>query len=297
MLSASPTSSSHLLPLLLTLPRELRDLVYAYTVDDDQPYDITNTEPQVPTNHPIVSAEWLEAIYTHQVCSVTFLGQEISDAKLVPDSTWGRHPQYKRFVRRLIVNVTESPLVSSEYDEQTERVSTDPQTDVQREWTKLLTLPRLGSLTINMQKRHGQFFVFEDFNPVIYQLREQIPRPNITFCISFDTILEQMWNTFAQPDPEGPNRLMAAEVFYKPMGFVDVSELIEPPTDKDREYVEEHLSGTTDPGCRNIAAGLLDENRTNRRILAPYYVVKEPELLRVLMAEHYAFTRVACERK
>jgi hypothetical protein len=74
------------------------------------------------------------------------------------------------------------------------------------------------------------------------------------------------------------------------MGFVDVSELIEPLTDKDREYVKEHLSGATD-WRRDWQ--LLDKDRTNRRTLAPYYAVEEPDLLKVLMAEYRDFSRIA----
>jgi hypothetical protein len=152
-------------------------------------------------------------------------------------------------------------------------------------------------MTINMQKQHSHIFAYEDFNPVVCQLRDQTPKLSVTFCIYFDTTLEQIWNTFAQPDAEGRNWSMNTGIFFRRMGFVDVSELIEPPPHKDREYVEAHLSGHIDPGCGDIAAGLLGENRTNRRMLAAYYVVKGPELLRVLIAEHYTFFKVARDRK
>jgi hypothetical protein len=294
-----PSSSSHLVPLMLTLPRELRDLIYFYiVVEDDLPLDVTATELQAPLHHSGISAEWLEAIYTHRICSVTFSDPGMIRTKMVPHNIWGTHPQHKRFIRRLIVNVTESPLLFPNDHEHIERMCTIEKPEVRQEWTELLVLPRLESLRINMQKQHGSVFNYANFNPILYQLREQRPRLDITFHISFDTLLGREWNNeLALHAGRQPGWTPNDDDLYVPMGFANVTELIEPPTDKDREYVEAYLPECTDPGSRTIVGGLLDETSINRRLLAQHYVVKEPELLRVLMAKQYAVYKAARDRR
>jgi hypothetical protein len=71
------------------------------------------------------------------------------------------------------------------------------------------------------------------------------------------------------------------------MGFVDMSNLIAEPTDGDRRYVEEHLPLTRDLGERDCVNSLLYEFPSSRRVLAPFYMVKDTPLLAVLMQEHY----------
>jgi hypothetical protein len=65
MLKVFPLPVGRIIPLLLTLLHELRDLMYLYTVKDDLLYDITNTKAYIPAAYLAIRAEWLQALYTH----------------------------------------------------------------------------------------------------------------------------------------------------------------------------------------------------------------------------------------
>jgi hypothetical protein len=62
--------------------------------------------------------------------------------------------------------------------------------------------------------------------------------------------------------------------------------------------VEEHLAGDKSTYGRDIMRGLLDETAAMRRELAPHYVVKDPELLRVRIMEHYeVYSKMKTEQR
>ncbi|KAH7062020.1 hypothetical protein BKA63DRAFT_573224 [Paraphoma chrysanthemicola] len=273
---------------LLRLPRELRDLVYSYIVREDSPVDLTNGNIQISLRYPIISAEWLEAVYTHNACSVTFYDSDLGDS-VPPRSLWGTFPSYKRHVRDLEVNATEALLQETEL-EALELECTTQQPRCRRRWNELLGLPCLENLTIKFQKRNRNSFAWANFSPILYRLRERNQRLRITFNVSFDNILEEHWSVdpFLHEGGGGWALRAVEDEPYLPMGFVDMSELVDPPGDDDRAYVEEYLLGSREIGWRDVVRGLLDETPANRRVLAQCYVVKEPPLLRILMAEHYA---------
>ncbi|KAF2690558.1 hypothetical protein K458DRAFT_427268 [Lentithecium fluviatile CBS 122367] len=148
-----------------------------------------------------------------------------------------------------------------------------------------------------MQKAHQPFFFTLDFCPILHRLRTLHPNLVLTFNISFDTILEPIWNDTRWEDM---NQFMLTSPpnsdAYLEMGFVDVSDLIALPTDEDRAYVAEHLADRRMPATPPLEEGLLSETPANRRVLGRHYVVKELALFRVLMREHYGIY-VKCEKE
>jgi hypothetical protein len=271
---------------LLHISRELRDLIYFYIVhDDDSPLDITKVGDLVPVDQPTISAEWLEAIYTQRVLRVTFSTPEFLRDGLVSTSPWGPYPQHLHSIRHLIISAPEARFHEPNLED-LEHHCTIAKPEVRQEWNDLLSLPRLETLTIELQKSNHNTFTWANFSPIVYYLREHHPKLDIRLHISFDQILKAKWEVLSLMDPVNGGWILQSDP-YLPMGFVDVTELIEPPTDEDREYVKEHLPGSTDVGARGIYRGLLDETPESRRLLALHYVVKEPALLRVLMEEHY----------
>ncbi|KAF2031483.1 hypothetical protein EK21DRAFT_110853 [Setomelanomma holmii] len=272
---------------VLQLPRELRDLIYAYIVQQDSPINLTDSDIRVSLPYPILSAELLEVVYTHNTFSITFYSISIRKAGIpIRKSLWGLYPYHKRLIHRLEVNATEALLREQDFDA-LQRESTTKYPDYRQDYNQLLELPRLEHLTINLQKSSRIHFVWTTFSPIIYRLRERKPQPRITLNISFDAVLEQQWNLDSYLEGGDWTTRPMQELPYLPMGFVDMSELIEPPSDEDRAYVAEHCSELTETMGRDFIRGLLDETPANRRVLASAYVVKEPPLLRVLMAEHY----------
>jgi hypothetical protein len=263
----------------LRLPRELRDLIYA-EVERDFPIDITNTDIHVAVEHPIIQAEWLEAIVKHSIFNIDLSDPQELQNRTVQRCIWGtRGPLYESFMRRLVVNATEASLPQTSLEE-TEHECTTGSPWHRQEWNELLRLSQLEELTINLQKSQRKTFAWANFSPVVIQLREQLPKLRITLNVSFDTILEEAWNRDIEAlYPDGGR--------YQPMGFVDMSNLIAEPTDGDRRYVEEHLPLTRDLGERDCVNSLLYEFPRSRRVLAPFYMVKDTPLLAVLMQEHY----------
>lgn len=272
----------------LRLPRELRDLVYAnfYASSGLMPLEDINANPASMAlfatsegeMNPGFAAEILEAFYTHHTFSVTF-------SNCSQPVNWGPHSQYQEYIRRLVIHTQEvdfgetASLVSLEH-----RCLEMPSSE-RSDWERLLELPRLEELTIQLQKRLNDRFSWACFSPILIRLRERFPRVKIVFKVSFDTLLERFWT-----DPMWENYTEPGNVVeepYDPMGFVDVTELIEPPTEDDLAYVLENFSEQGETIGRDILRGLLDEKVPQRRILALHYVVKEPALLRVRMVEHY----------
>lgn len=278
--------------LFLALPRELRDHVFYFVVYDDAPWDITNSDIQIPLRSSTISTEWLEAAYTHRICRVTFSDPELLRRGQIQHSIWGPSPQHKRFIRCLIVNASEASLAHRENLEDYEHDCVVQHPEVRQEWLELFELPRLESLKIEMQKTNNTLCCWANFSPVLCQLCEQIPALRLEFHVSFDEILRTAWEVYAA------NNVLVAigaedeDDSYKPMGFADVSEFIASPTIKDREVMDLLLSSNEsvswmDVTRVDITRGLLDETPVGRRLLAPYYIVKEPALARVLIAEHY----------
>jgi hypothetical protein len=287
---SDPAQPHRLGQLFSALPRELRDHIFFYIVSDDPnpPIFITNSIIQLPWDNTSIAEEWLEAIYTHRPCCITFPDpNNIASAR--SEYVWGAYPEYKDFIRHLIVDAPEASLYSDEELVGIEWECTRRFAEVRQDWHSLFALTKLESLTIRLQKNNLHSFSWANFSPIVYELRERKPNLRVEMYISFDTILERDWDTWQpiQTIQDGWDNDVVISEPYLPMGYADVTELIQPPTAEDHVYVEWHLSGVREVGYRNIVRGLLDETPANRRQLAKHYLVKEPALLRVLMEEHY----------
>ncbi|KAH9882079.1 hypothetical protein J1614_001251 [Plenodomus biglobosus] len=63
---------------------------------------------------------------------------------------------------------------------------------------------------------------------------------------------------------------------------------VEPPSKQDKAHVEKYCARKLlEVNGRDAIKGLLHEEPYERGLLIPRYVVKEPELARVLMEDHY----------
>ena len=268
--------------LLLKLPRELRDQIFADAVHVSGSIELTDPLlqhiPPVLRYNSNILTEASQAFYRVN-CFVLSLDDDSRDV-LAASTTMYAQP--KDHIRRLVIKCTEcaEPFTSPNRYEKTKRSC-----NARIRWQKLFEIPRLQNLTICMNKRSNDSLNTCDFGPILYTLRERIPALQITFHITYDLILREQWDNPIWIDiPGGPDT-------YQPMDYVDVSDLIAPPTEEDFVYVQEYLKDYWEdkmmPPGRNIVAGLLDESPVNRRALAREYAVKEPALLRCLMAEHY----------
>ncbi|KAF2467605.1 uncharacterized protein BDR25DRAFT_305393 [Lindgomyces ingoldianus] len=270
---------------LLRLPRELRDIIYRYAFFSSSPiYFSRPVHPlfvSSPYTHPTIGEEALEAFYS---CNTFVVGSPRSNDQ------WGKYLSYNPLIRHLVIHVEEElnePAISTISDVQeyeSRRLSgADP---VRRNWEKLLEFPKLATLTINLEKIRDNSFSFRTFAPIIYTLRAQHPKLVLKFCVSFDTILQSAWD---DPYWSHPNWAVNGinEESFNEAGPIDVTELIAPPSEDDKKYVEEFLPNRRMPMGRSVKRGLLDCNVSEKKALAKHYVVKEPALLRVLMEEHY----------
>lgn len=277
----------------LRLPRELRDLIYAEVYGNLAPIRLEDV-PEDPvgvalfatnkhTADPGCLVEFFEAFYTYSTFSVTFSHScEITDTSPIG---WSRHPQYERYIQKLIVHAEEEELGATISLEVLEQKCLDGPHPARLQWEDLLQLPRLTDLTIQLQKRKNRHFSWADFSPILFQLRETLPKLRLVFKMSFDTLLERYWS-----DPIWENFTEPGNVIeepYIPMGFVDVTELIESPTGEDFACVKNLGKGRVETWGQDILRGLLDETPSERRVLALHYVVAEPALLRVRMMEHF----------
>jgi hypothetical protein len=245
--------------------------------------------------------EALEAFYKIN----TFKLNLPSDPQSNFSDAWGSNPHSKMHIRHLIVSCNECCSSFSDFHGYEQKLwAYYPR----QRWAQFLEMPHLQSLTINMQKAcEGNIFTL-DFSPVIYHLRTLRPSLTLTFNISFDAITEYLWK---DPREEYANFHLAVSsmynydiydnsdpAHYEFMGFIDVSDLIMPPTEEDKSYVAEYLADRRMPPAISIEQGLLSETPANRRVLGKHYVVKEPALLRVLMQEHYeVYLKYDKERK
>lgn len=304
---SSPTNSPTIDHLVERFPRELRDIIYFYLISDDLsvPFNLNEERLQSPFTNLALSTELLEAVFTHRPCRVTFCDPQLLFSNQVRPALRGDNLPHRDCIRNLIIRAREASREAACYGEdfeQLESFCTVKSNMIRQEWHEILTLPRLESLTVELQKWSKRNFTWFNFSPIVYELRERSPRPQIKLLVSFDEIMEPVWNLQANleagvadaelmrdlsPVPDDP---------YLPMGFADVSNLIEAPTGDDYVYVETHLPGFTEVHSRDFVAGLMSESPSHRRLLAQHYVAKEPSLLRVLMAEHYRiYTRVNAE--
>lgn len=269
---------------LLRLPRELRDMIYPYLVAERNPISLSDSKPHPITDptysNAVVAPEALEAYYTHN----TFI-LSIQPTKLpLASQRWGPHLEVAQSHARSIIIAAEEPvkllpptLSFSDFEVQH---ANSPGRQI---WRELLELPKLANLTIQMQKYYDDRFSWMLFAPVVMSLRQQKPDLEFHFTVSFDAHLEKFWN-----DPMWsriPNIDMVDT--YQPMGYIDMTELFDKPSQEDMDYVQEYLPDKLMPRGRSIRSGLLDAVPAERRSLGHLYVVKEPNLLRVLMEEHF----------
>lgn len=266
--------------LLLSLPRELRDDIYAdalwlpYLVELAQP-TLLQWIPPVLQGHPILLAESLEALYKINTVTTNLADDFFAGSTSV-------FAQAKAHIRTLVVHCDETSSVVQTTLEAHEELM---RTHVDRlRWEQLYEMPHLQELRIYMKKTRDATLDTHDFGPVLYELRARRPGFKITFHLTFDTILKSYWDSPIWTVGETSHQ-------YEWMGYVNMSDLIEPPTDEDREYVDKYMyeywEDKVMPPNRSIKIGLLDESPVHRRTLARNYAVKEPALLRLHTAEHY----------
>ncbi|KAF1965262.1 hypothetical protein BU23DRAFT_32809 [Bimuria novae-zelandiae CBS 107.79] len=145
-----------------------------------------------------------------------------------------------------------------------------------------------------MDKHRNDSLCTLDFSPILYVLRARNPSLSITFNLSFDTILWYHWDHGEWLEFAGRAVPWPTDE-HQPMGYVDISDLMAPPSEDDVAYVTEHLeeywTEKKMPQNRNIRDGLLDESPSNWRVLAKNYAVKEPLLLRCRMKEQFEVYR------
>jgi hypothetical protein len=254
--------------------------------DSNTPLEIATINNHIPLTDPSISTEFLEALYTHRTIHTTFTAPDLLRNTTTPQNIWGPFPQSKHLIRHLTISTPEarfhSPTLSG-----LEHECRILHPELRLQWLSLLHFPRLETLTIKLQKSQNRGFTWANFSPILRHLRHTLPRLRIRLLVSFDEMLKAKWDMVSMLDPVNGGWIMQPEP-YLPMGFVDVSELMERPSEEDREYVRQHIGeGSMDAGGRDVYRGLLDETPESRRVLAVHYVVKEPALLRCLVEEHY----------
>lgn len=298
---------------LFGLPKELRELVYAEVFKDSTPVPLERRISPAGESllalggrplAPDFEEDVFKAYYTHSTFSITFPEHLNALCDITPGDLrcsctvdWLPSPQACQYIHTLIVHCQESALDPKFLDT---RQPHAPKTlhafehmhanrHSRRCFDQLVSLPRLSHLTITLQKRNTSHLAWAIFTPVLNALREKNPKFQSKLLVSFDALLEACWS-----DPMWENTTEPGNVVehpYEHMGFVDVSDLIEEPTDKDRAYVAQHCREEAMTPGRDILRGLLDESAGQRRALAGCYVVKEPSLLRVRVTEHFEVCR------
>lgn len=276
----------------LRLPRELRDIIYAEIYYNPLPEPISlNTIQIEPAGLALLAEdktgldlkpEILEALYTYNTFHVTF--QDPHDTKNTTSPTGlSAFPQYEEYIRNLTVYAEEDVTFLRGKPNALENFELQcvlGQNASRAQWERLLKLSRLEQLTIRFQKAHASHFSWADFSPILIELRNTLPRLRLSFCVSFDTLLEREWN-----HPRWANSPNQDE--FDPMGYVDVSEVVDLPTERDYRFVNpDNIQGSESYG-RTIVGGLLGESAAGRRSLALTYVVCMPGALRVRMLDHH----------
>ena len=286
---ASPPISKE---LFLRLPRELRDLVYAEVFCHAPSISLHNIQIEsaglallaADETGPHLKDEILEAVYTHSTIIIPFSDPRGSGYTCSIGGS--AHPQHEEHIRKAIILAEESELPCTESLEHLETLCrSNDLGNTRAQWEGILSLPRLEHLTVRLQKKVSTHPSWADFSPIIVQLRKNLPKLEIAFTVSFDALLERVWYDPIWDNNTEPGNVM--ELPYEPMGFVDVTELFRPPTAEDFADVEEHHAGDKHTYGRDIVSGLLDVFPAMKRSLALHYVVKDPELLRVRIMDHY----------
>lgn len=275
----------------LNLPRELRDLIYAEVFSNSESILLGDVQaslealPLLTSKESVrnITSEVAEAFYTYSTFKVRISEPQLGEPKCAIGSSM--FPRHEQNIRKLVVHAEEAFLAPATSLEALEKSCRAGWHETRALWENLLQLPRLEQLDIYFQKQVNDRFCWADFCPVLVQLRERTPDLCISFNVSFDSLLARYWT-----DPIWDNNTEPGNVIeepYKPMGFVNVTDLIGPPTQDDVAYVQEHLKRDKETYGRDILRGLLDETVPHRRALASHYVVKEPALLRSRIMEHY----------
>lgn len=304
--------------LLHQLPRELRDQIYDLALSTSQ--DIWLKLPLLPHIPPILRDDpnlLPEALQS--LCKVNTIVCDCEAAlKLCTTESTIVNVKPQNHVRHLKIECNEMALDTHHLSKHHRSSSNDrhvrshshrePQMDYEdiyayekasedcssrKKWTNLLDFPRLKDLTVYMQKRGDGSLNTLNFAPLLYVLRHKKPDVKITFNLSFDKMLERLWSDTASlfPDQTFQGDDISPDEPYQPMGWVDISDLVAPPTQADIDHVHTHLPDYVNtwrmPGKRSIREGLLDQTPAGRRALAKHYAVHEPELLRCQMQNHY----------
>ncbi|KAF1927991.1 uncharacterized protein M421DRAFT_165580 [Didymella exigua CBS 183.55] len=289
---------------LLGLPKELRELVYAEVFKDLEPVPLENADTSSAVQallaldgHPpnrTFEEEVLKACCIYSSFIVRFLDhQDYScnvmrgDVRCSCTVLWLPQPQHCRHIRNLIIHTQEAglDLGRSQVDTLEDTEAMHSGSHFRRCWEQVLEFPRLEQLTIKLEKSNNDQLSWVSFTPTLSVLRERSPKLRVSLSVSFDGLLESYWSDPIWENATEPGNVI--EYPYDPMGFADVTELIEAPTGEDFAYVEEHCPREFRTRGQDILRGLLDETASQRRALAMHYVVKEPALLRVRIKEHY----------
>jgi hypothetical protein len=288
-----PASTLRCADLLSRLPRELRDNIYADALDAHGPVELSeDLLPHIPPilrEDPNLLPEALEVLAKMKTFTWNWIDPHVS--AIASSSACVNLND----VRHLEITCSECATLfkPSDFKSLDEHEKAYRRISSRIEWEKLLDLTHLQDLTIYIQKAQNSSLNTLDFSPILYTLRAKQPNINITFFLSFDTIIQRLLDEWKRAMLENDNIYLDLEESpYRPMGYVDMSDLISPPTQEDRNYVQEHLPEYVNtaggmPAHRNIGSGLLDETPASRRELAKHYAVKEPALLRCLMRDHF----------
>lgn len=108
-----------------------------------------------------------------------------------------------------------------------------------------------------------------------------LPRLRIVFIVDYNILLRKTWD--AEEHDDGIH-------YYAPHQIkrdVHMTELVAPPSQTDREYVDRYCTRKLEVKVRDAIVGSLSEGLYEREKLIPHHVAKEPALARVLMEEHY----------
>jgi hypothetical protein len=302
---------------LFGLPKELREMIYAEVFKDSTPVplELGGLSPAGKALlalggrplDPNFEEDVFKAYYSYSTFSVQFSNHQAPYCKVTGNNIgcpcsvkWLPGSKICQYIRTLVIHSQESGIDSSVGRKAKTMNALEhfhSKRHFRRCFEQLLSLPRIEQLTINLQKHNNEQFCWAIFTPILSSLRERSPKLQVSLNVSFDALLEAYWT-----DPIWENATEPGNVIehpYDPMGFVDITELIEPPTPEDIAYVQEHCSGQLMTPGQDILRGLLDETASQRRALAVHYVVQEPALLRVRIKEHYKAyrwmtTKISC---
>jgi hypothetical protein len=255
-------------------------VVYPYP----KPHPITCAD----MSSPVVATEALEAYWNSNTFIVDF------DPALPESKAWGHSAIPRSEVHHLIISFNEEihpghPNHKADFLAFEERNWNHP---YRQRWSELLGFSNLKTLSIRMNKQHPTQFCWMFLSPVLCMLRTRQPGLQFSFQVSFDDMLIEEWNNEYWEQVIG--RPLEGE--YENSGFVDVSDAFGAATEVDRCYANEYLPHRIMPTGRDAIRGLFQELPAQRRMLGSLYFVSEPQLLKVLMDEHFEVYK-ECESK